>query len=278
MSRGRRYFIALIPALVTAGLLSASISNAQETKDVSYSTGPRSLISITNNYGAVTVKASGNRQVLVRTVSYSSDVSFENEQHRKRIALRSVSQHPGTALAEYAVLVPVDSFVVIVAAGPIHVEGLNGDLVMQTGNAIVDVKQIDSAHVHIRTLNGAIALSDIRNSHVDVHSVNGNVNIRDVTQSWIDVDSVRGQIQFEGDPREGEYLLSSHSGDLELSIPATALADISSHSGNEQSDRTQQETGLSSSTARNLLLKRGSLAMPRFILRSLSGKIRVKRP
>jgi hypothetical protein len=278
MTRRSRYFIPLIQAVVAAVLLSSSLSGAQETKELSYSTRPKSLISITNNYGAVTVKASGNRQVVVRTVSYSSDVTFENEQHRKRIALRSICEHPGRALAEYAVLVPADSFVAVLAVGPIYVEGLSGDLVMQTGDAPVDVKHINSAHVHVRTLSGAIALSDISNSHVNVHSVNGNINIRDMKQSWVDIDSLRGQIQFEGDPGEGEYLLSSHSGDVELSIPATAIAYISSHSGNEQSDRTQEDTGLRSTMLRNLLRKRGSLAMPRFILRSFSGKIRVERP
>jgi hypothetical protein len=64
------------------------------------------VISITNNYGPISVKPSGSNQVLVETVSHSDTVSLVNEQHGDRIELRSISSRQGTNLVEYTVLVP----------------------------------------------------------------------------------------------------------------------------------------------------------------------------
>lgn len=87
------------------------LASAQSKKEFNYTVGSRAVISITNNYGPITIKSSRNRQVVVTTVSYSEDVSLENEQHGNRIELRSISPHEGSGLVNYTVLVPDDSLV-----------------------------------------------------------------------------------------------------------------------------------------------------------------------
>jgi hypothetical protein len=87
----------------------------------------------------------------------------------------------------------------------------------------VEVTDISDAHLHVKTLNGPISLADIRNSHLDIHSVRGNVNLHNVTGPSVEVNSGAGRITYDGDPgRVGQYLLTSHTGDLEVSIPASA--------------------------------------------------------
>jgi hypothetical protein len=146
--------------------------------------------------------------------------------------------------------------------------------------ASVEVAEVSDAHLHVKTLSGSISLTAIRNSHVDVHSVSGTVNLHDVTGSSVEVNSGGGRITYEGDPgSSGEYMFTSHSGDLEVSIPASALVEISSRSVNGESDQDfPQSDGGSKIGPKNLLVKPGLLGAPRFVLRSFRGRIRLKRP
>src|ERR1700751_6327142 len=80
--------------------------SAQVKKEVRFTVGQKPVISITNNYGPITVRPSGTNQVVVTTVSYSDEVSFVNEQHGTRIELRTASKRAARDLAEYSVLAP----------------------------------------------------------------------------------------------------------------------------------------------------------------------------
>jgi putative adhesin len=267
--------------LLVAISLLALTAAAQEKQDLSYTVGPGAVISITNNYGPITVKPSGSRQVLVETVSHSDTVSLMNEQHGDRIELRAMSSRPGTNLVEYTVLVPAAAFVSLRSSdGTLRAQGLRGDVILEASTASVEVTDIGDAHLHVRTLSGPITLTDIRDSHLDIHSVSGDVNLRNVTGPSIEVNSGRGRITYVGDPGPvGEYLLTSHSGDLDVSIPANALVDIKARSIKGQPDPGFPEAGPASRTGPgNLLLKPGMVRGSRFELRSFSGKIHLQRP
>ena len=166
-----------VPARVVVVIsLLALTAAAQEKKEFTYNVGPRAVVSITNNYGPITVKPSGSRQVVVETVSHSDAVGLVNEQHGDRIELRSVSSRQGTNLVDYTVLVPVDAFVSLRSSdGTLRAQGLRGDVILEAAAASVEVTDISDAHLHVRTLSGPITLTDIRNSHLDIHSVSGNV-------------------------------------------------------------------------------------------------------
>jgi len=133
---------------------------------------------------------------------------------------------------------------------------------------------------HHGLLSGPITLTNIRDSHVDVRSVNGDVNLLNVSGSSLEVNSGSGRIKYDGDPGNlGEYLFTSHSGDLEISIPAKALVEIKAQSlkGRVRSG-LPSVNGLPAASQRNLLLKPGIVSASRFVLRSYRGAIHVKRP
>jgi len=254
---------------------------AQENKEFRYTVGPRAVVSITNNYGPITVKPSGSKQVVVDTVSHSDAVGLLNEQRGDRIEVRSTSSRQGTGLVDYTVLLPADAFVSLRSSnGILNVRGLRNDVVLQAATGPVEVSDISDAHLHVRTLSGPITLMDIRNSHLDIRSVSGNIAIHNVSGPSVEVNSGRGRITYEGDPGPaGEYLLTSHSGDLDISIPATASVDIKAHSIRGQSDDDFPKAGNASTLSqRNLLMKPGTISKSRFELRSFSGKIHLKRP
>jgi DUF4097 and DUF4098 domain-containing protein YvlB len=279
MSQARKHpgisivLIALFPLLPRAW--------AQEKKEFTYTVGTQAVISITNNYGATTIKPSENRQVVITTVSYSDTVSFENEQHGDRINVRAISNRQGSGLVDYTVLVPGDALVNVRSSkGTLHVQGLRGDVILQSETATVEVSDISDAHLHVNTLSGPINLTDIHNSHLDVHSVDGNVSLHNVTASSVEVNSAHGRVNYDGDPGSaGEYKLTSHSGDLEISIPSSSPVEISSHSVNGRSDEDLPQRWIGPAvSSRSMFLKPTISNASRFVLRSFKGRIHVKRP
>jgi hypothetical protein len=99
--------------LVAFWVLVSVPGSAQVKKEVRFAVGQKPVISITNNYGPITVRPSGTNQVVVTTVSYSDEVSFVNEQHGTRIELRTESKRGGRDLAEYSVLAPAASTLIL---------------------------------------------------------------------------------------------------------------------------------------------------------------------
>ena len=152
------------------------LAMAQKRKEFSYTVGSHAVISITNNYGPITIRPSRNRQVVVTTIFYSENVTVENEQHGNRVELRSVSPNGGSDPVNYTVLVPDDSLVrVRSSSGTVHAQGLSGDLILQAETATVEVSDVSDAHLRVNTLSGPISLMNIRDSHLDVRSVSGDV-------------------------------------------------------------------------------------------------------
>jgi DUF4097 and DUF4098 domain-containing protein YvlB len=261
--------------------LSAAAQEKQEKKDVSYTVGPGAVICITNNYGPISVKPSGSSQVVIETVTHSDAISLENEQHGDRIDLHSISSRPGTNLVDYTVLVPAAAFVSLRSSdGTLHAQGLRGDVVLEAASGSVEVTDVADAHLHVKTLSGPIILTDITNSHLDIHSVSGDVSLRNVTGPSVEVNSGSGRIAYDGDPgRVGEYLLTSHSGNLDVSIPASAWVQIKARSIKSQADPDFPSFSSTPGVGQTSLLgKPGKILGSRFELRSFSGKIRLKRP
>ena len=150
--------------LISLLALSAAAQDAaKDKKELTYTVGPRAVVSITNNYGPITVRPSPNRQVVVETVTHSDAVSLVNEQHGDRIELRSMSTSQGSNLVDYTVLVPIDAFVSLRSSdGTIRAQGLRGDVILEAAAGSVEVTDIRDAHLHVRTLTGPISLTDIR--------------------------------------------------------------------------------------------------------------------
>ncbi|HXP17616.1 MAG TPA: DUF4097 family beta strand repeat-containing protein [Terriglobales bacterium] len=253
---------------------------AEERKEASYTVEPGAVVSITNHYGAITVRPSKNREVVVQTVSHSDAVTFVNEQHGTRLELRSVSSRPGSDLADYTVLVPADAVVCLRSSnGTLHAQGLRGDIILEAATAPVEATNISNAHLHVKTLSGPITLTDIRDSRLDVRSVSGNITLRNLTGPSVEANSGSGRITYEGDPgASGDYLLNSRSGDLDVLIPASAAVEIRTRTVKGQSDEAFPNVSPGPGLGNNLLLKPATVLGPRFQVRSLSGRIRVKRP
>jgi hypothetical protein len=254
---------------------------SQQTKLVRYAVGPKPLICITNDYGAITVRPSGSNQIVGSTVSYSDAISFVSEQHGNRIELRALSAQGGSNLGEYTVLVPSDSIVTLRSLdGRLRAEGLRGDVILEAATARAEVTEITDAHVHVKTLSGPVSLTEIRDSHLDIHSMSGDITIQNVTASFVEVTTGSGRITYNGDPgTAGYYRLTSHTGDLDVSIPASASVEIKARSLKGETDQPSSNVdAVPPMDQKKLFVKPGMVGASRIVLHSFKGKIRLKRP
>jgi hypothetical protein len=267
--------------LVAFWVLVSLPGSAQVRKEVRFTVGQKPVISITNNYGPITVRQSGTNHVIVTTVSYSDEVSFVNEQYGTRIELRAESKRAGRDLAEYSVLAPAGSTVILQSLdGALYAQGLRGDVMLEGATSTAEVSDSAGAHIHIKTLSGSARLTNIRDSRLYISSVTGNIDVRNVTESLVEAHSASGRITYAGDPGiSGDCKLTSHSGDLDVSIPAGAMVQIDAHSFTGVGDPPTTSGTTQGSSQGNRFLKPGPMRSgSRFVLRSFRGKIHLKRP
>ena len=231
MARAQRAQLASMVILVTAVCASA----AEIKKEFRFTVGPGAVISIANQYGPISVKPGSGTQVVVNAVLHSDQVEVDHTQSGSRVDILShlsSDANPETGRVDYEVSVPLNASVSLRSStGLLRAEGLHGDVTLEGSQANVEVRDISDAHVHVRTLNGSVSLKDIRNGHVEVTSVSGDVVLNSVNGPLVQVNSTSGKIRYEGDfGNSGEYMLTSHSGDIDASAPSDASFDVTARS------------------------------------------------
>jgi len=259
---------------------------AETKKEYRFNVGVKSTVSIINQYGAVTVRPSTGNYVLVNATTYSDKVEVDQSQSGNRVDVQSHLLPGATAdnaRVDYEVLVPADASVTLQSTtGPLRAERLHGDVEAEGANATVDVRDISSSHVHVKTMNGPITLSNIHDGHVEIDSVSGDVTLNAVTGPLVRVSSTSGKIRYDGDfGYAGEYRFNSHSGDIDATIPQDASVDVKAQSVHGQ---VQNDVPLEPKAHTSFLVKEGSSfagtinkAASSVWLRTFSGKIHLKK-
>jgi len=283
-------FSARAAKLVTLGVVVAGTLIAETKKEYHFSVGAKAGISVNNPYGSISVKPSLNNTVVVDAVLHSDKVEVDNNQTGNRVDIQS-HLLPGadadSGRVDYEIWVPADASITLHCSdGSLRAEKLHGDVTLEGAGAAVDVRDVSDGHVHVRTMNGAVNLDNIQNGHVEVNSLSGDVTMRSVTGPLVQVVSTSGRINYIGDfGNSGEYRLTSHSGDIEATIPEWTSADVSARSvrGEVHDDiplQPKTHTWFPLDKGRAFAGTMGRVAMSStVILRTFSGKIHLrKRP
>ncbi|MFY9980670.1 MAG: DUF4097 family beta strand repeat-containing protein [Candidatus Sulfotelmatobacter sp.] len=221
--------------LLATGVIVATTLAAQSRMEYHFSVGPRAGVSVSNPYGSISVTPSIDNKVVVNAVLHSDKVEVDRSQNGNRVDIRShllAGADSQSGRVDYEVQVPADASVTLHCSdGSLHAERLRGDVNLEGAGAAVDVRDISDAHVRVKTMNGTVSLSNIQNGHVEVDSLSGDVTLNGVTGPLVQVVSTSGRINYTGDfGNSGEYRLTSHSGDIDASIPEWTSADVSARS------------------------------------------------
>ena len=275
--RVRAVALALVTCVSTAAL-------AGNIKEYRYTVGPHANISVDTQYGAISVRAGSDNAVVVTATLKSGKVEVDQQQTGNRIEIAShLLQDAGepTGQVDYELVIPADATLNLHSStGPLSVERLHGDLTLEGADAVVNIRNVENGHVHVRTMRGAITLTEVRNGHVELASISGDVHLKSVTGPLVQVNTTSGKIFYDGDfGSAGDYRFATHSGDIEALVPVDVSAGFRAHSvlGRVQHDFPLQKkhSRFSEEVGRSFVGTSGEAASE-VVLRSFSGKIRLK--
>jgi hypothetical protein len=220
---------------VVVVLAGTSFVLAEDRQQFHFDVGRHVILSVLNQYGPVSVKAGPVKQIVINATTYSDKVEVDKNQSGNRVSIVShllPGADPENGRVDYEIVVPPDASVTLHSTtGPLHAEGLHGDVTLEGASAPMDVREITDAHVHVRTLDGQVTLTNIRDGHVEITSVSGDVVMTSVNGPFVLVNSNSGKIRYDGEfGGGGEYNLTSHTGDIEAMAPSYASIDVTARS------------------------------------------------
>jgi DUF4097 and DUF4098 domain-containing protein YvlB len=258
---------------------------AEHRQELKYTVPATGSVSVVNDLGPVTVHGVSGRQVTIVATTHSDKLEVDANQYGNRLDVRThvLEKVSGSeARVEYDVSVPQDVAVTVHAAGgPITVEKMREDVVLEGDAAQVDVHDVANCHVHVRTLAGPITLRNITNGHIELSSVSGDVHLDNVSGRKVSVNATKGNITYDGAfGEDGTYTLINNSGNIDVTIPTSASVDLTAHSvtGSVENDfPLQQKTHAFMPSSARTLVGTSNTAGSSVDLRSFSGRIRVKK-
>lgn len=271
--------------LVAVVVLATGTASADK-KEFRYNVKPGASVTVVNDYGPVRVRAAQAGQVVVTATPGSSNkVEVDCAQNGNRVEvhthfLQKVGESDGRV--DYELQVPADANLMIRSgSGAVQVQGVTGDIEVDDETGKVEVGD-SNGHLRVRTIGGAIGLSDLRDGFVEATSVGGPVTLNHVTGKNISVNTTGGAITYTGDfAGGGQYSLSSHSGTIDVMLPASASVDVSASSvnGSVENDFPLQPPAhptMALAMGKSLAGTSNSGASS-VRLRTFSGRIRVKK-
>lgn len=273
-----------VAGLVLAMCL-ASDAIAESRKEYRYNVGPQANVSVDAQYGAVSVKPGSANQVLITAIAKGDKVDVESQQNGNRVEVGSrlrPGADPQSGRVDYELSVPPDATVHLRSStGPITADGLQGDVTLEGAGAQVEARNLNRGHLVVQTMSGPITLNNVHNGHVEITSISGDIHLNSVTAQLVKVESTNGRIFYSGDfGSGGDYRFSTHTGDIEALVPASASAEFSAQSlqGQVQNDfplQPKQHSHISLDATRAFIGTAGKAASA-VVMRSFSGKIRLK--
>lgn len=236
-------------------------------------------LDLQNITGSITVTGAAGDDIVIEAVKRArardaqrakailAALDIRLEERPLRVTIRTVYPRigSGSAAVDYTVRVPQDAAVVLNSvSGDLRVANVRGELRLETVSGGVHAGQSPrlgfaksmSGNVEITgtiegelsasSLTGALLLKDVKARAVELTTISGDVVLNGVSVDRARVRSVNGDLHFTGAlSKNGRYDMNSHSGRIQLMLPATSgfEIDASTYSGNLRSDLPLMITG-----------------------------------
>ena len=175
--------------------------------------------------------------------------------------------------------------VVTGARGPITVETVQGEISVEGGEGLVSLQSVEGA-VSLRGAKGRIEVHSVNedisvsasSGDIMAETVNGEILLEQVDATGLAASTVNGDIDYDGPVRSnGRYALSSHNGDLRLTVAegTNAAVAVSTFNGEFESEFPVTLTETRKGKRLSFTLGSGSAQVS---LESFQGSILLVRP
>lgn len=244
-----------------AAVLVASLSLAQQT-DTTLSVGANPRLELRNLTGDVVVTAWDRSEVRI-VAEHGSRDELEIERDGSEISVRVRSRWGAPAIANFDITVPRATDIEIsgvgVAArlmqigGAVTVETVEGNIQVVGGEGVIALSSVEG-DIEVEGTSGKIALTAVdgdiavrgSDGALTVQTVDGEITLEGIDSDNVEASTVDGDITYRGSITDGgRYSLSTHDGDLYVTIPegANARVSVATFSGELDADFPVQIEG-----------------------------------
>jgi DUF4097 and DUF4098 domain-containing protein YvlB len=168
---------------------------------------------------------------------------------------------------------------------PISVETVEGEVNVTGGDGLISLRSVQGS-VSLQGARGRISVNSVNedvqvtNSTGDImaETVNGEIALEGVDAATVDASTVNGDISYAGPIRDGgRYSLSTHNGDITLTVAEGASANVAvlTFNGEFESEFPVPLSGTRKGKGFNFTLGSGSAQVT---LESFQGTIQLVRP
>jgi len=275
-----------------AAALIASVAMTQQM-DTTFAVSANGQLDLQNHEGTVTVSTwdrddlriraswdEGRQPVSIRDAGSTVRVRVEGEYGLPRVDF-NITAPRGLSIALQGVELEVTidgsrgNIAVHSVEGSIDVTGGSGNVALQTVDGNVTVRNA-TGHIALHSIEGDVSVRDSQGT-LEVASVDGDVLLLNIDSENVGVNVVDGDVTFNGDIHDGgRYFMSTHDGDLDITVPsdANARVSIATFSGELVSDVPIQVEGDISRKRFSFTLGTGRALIE---LSSFDGEIRLKK-
>ncbi|HWS17658.1 MAG TPA: DUF4097 family beta strand repeat-containing protein [Candidatus Elarobacter sp.] len=281
---------ALLLTAATVYICLSAAHAADTRKETKIDIAAGGTVNIVSGGGSITLHSGLGHQLLVTYTLHSQKIEVDQNAsaNRQRVelithALPGEKPTADEAKVDYDVTVPAGVSVnVSTTSASITADGVNAEIGLSSETGQISVHNIAKSHVRVRSMTAPVNLKDVTMSRVDIQSTGGAIQLTNVTGQRIAVGTTSGNIEYLGDcSGGGDYLLTTHSGAIDVTLPATASVDLSARSTNGQ---VENAFPLQEKTHNSFVPRQGrsfagtsNSGSSSVELQSFSGKIRVKK-
>jgi DUF4097 and DUF4098 domain-containing protein YvlB len=209
--------------------------------DTSFAFDKNGVVSLNTANGDIEVTGWGENRVRVRVTSENHSVRMDASPSRLDLE-QSVSRGDGDV--RYEVSVPYGVRVISrVRSGDIGVRGTRGEVEANSQSGDVRLSDV-VGHLDVSTFSGDVTADDVHaitrvnaingdvmvrglTGDAEITTVSGDIEIMDGVSRNVRLQSTSGDLAYGGTiDTAGRYDLATHSGDVELRIPASTSAQL----------------------------------------------------
>jgi DUF4097 and DUF4098 domain-containing protein YvlB len=281
---------ALLFTAASLGICVCAAHAADSRKEARIDIAPGGTVNIVSGGGSIALHSGVGHQLLVSYTVHSARVEVDQNisANKQRVellthALPGEKPTADEAKVDYDVTVPAGISVnVSTTSAPITAEGISSEIGLSSETGQITVHNIAKSHVHVRSMTAPVNLQDVTLSRVDIQSTGGTVQLKNVSGQRISVGTTSGNIEYQGDcSGGGDYILTTHSGAIDVTLPATASVDLTARSTTGQ---VENDFPLEQKPHNSFVPQQGrsfagtsNSGSSSVELQSFSGKIRVKK-
>ena len=230
-----------MPAITTLAL--AALAIAQQT-DTTVAVGARVRLEVHTHAGEIRVSTWSQNAVRIRA-EHSSRTRIDIEGAQSSLQVRARTARGEPANVDFVITVPASAQLALSGistdlsvdgtAGEVTGETVSGDVTVRGGSEYVSLRSVEgditlsdaTGRVDVGSVNGDVQLMNIR-GRIVAETVNGDVSLERIASEDIEAGTVSGDVTFTGALADrGRYRLTTHNGDLSVTVPERVNATVS---------------------------------------------------